>query len=535
MAIRSNARLKTGLISACLVLWLSATVSVVQASETLTQLSVNPHRHLITAQLSKAVSSTVHHRVQNGRLQVIWDLEGVDVSPGLQGETAWLESLQRQWPDLISATVARFSGPVLRFRFDFKDDQLIDPVVMQHDTPTPYLAFTTQKDEVVSGGPRTNLSRPQSPTMAMVESLPAQQANRPPTFSETMAQMHGHPAAIQRYQTFTSPSPASAVNSPYSASVLRSASPQVIPTQQVGANHLAGNSANNTQLQQQVNELSRKVAYWQEKYQTVARQEQPEREKKAFELGLQLNKTRQELSALQHENQQLNTQLQAMMNNQAQQTEAYTGEQQQRITQLQRDNERLQGQISRLQTQLASSSPSKTDESIAAVAVSSVPAHASDSSQLKALKTALEQSKQSLLKSIQTINRQNQAIARLNEQLTDVKEGIGQSSLEQQTYLNDQLTKAEAQQDELEKTVQRLELENRSLKLVVNGLQKKLPEGATQDVLSKGGLPDLPIEEAGDSAWTSKHMDNAEQQQQLDSSTRLRSQSAVYTATPAAS
>lgn len=469
--------------------------ALADASSMLTAVSVNSRRGKIQARLSESVSSTVHHRIHDGHLQVIWDLEGADMSSMMRESSSWVTALKRQWPGLSSVSVSRFSGPVLRLRFEFSSAQYHSPVVMGYDTNQPYLAL--QSTQATIGGGEIASPVGESAVNLVMSKSARSASSTPSSFSDNLAAIQTEAGLPQPYRTFQRPEQrqsqiASSAKSraPSFASVMPDNRPEPH-----SASSAVMRSSSSDGLQRQVNELNQKIAYWQEKYQTLARNSQhTAQEKDCFKLGLQMSKTHDELAALRKRNEVMSA-----------------------------DMERLLSERAELAHEHSSA--------ITAVAIASEEPAIQESKKIEKMKAMLNQSKQSLLKSIQTINRQNQAIARLNEQLTDVQEGIGQASLEQQTYLNDQLTKAEAHQKTLEKSVQRLELANRSLKLVVNGLQKKLPEGAMEDILSQGGLPDLPEDEA---SWVMFHVEEPTRTQSLEQSMRLKGNEApaAYEAMP---
>ncbi|MDH4379243.1 MAG: hypothetical protein QE263_05005 [Vampirovibrionales bacterium] len=89
------------------------------------------------------------------------------------------------------------------------------------------------------------------------------------------------------------------------------------------------------------------------------------------------------------------------------------------------------------------------------------------------LKEALETSKVSLAKAIATINKQNETLQALKGQVGELRTGLDSSTLDQQTYLNEELTKAEQTQKNLQQKLVDAERENAALKLVVDGLKKQ--------------------------------------------------------------
>lgn len=95
---------------------------------------------------------------------------------------------------------------------------------------------------------------------------------------------------------------------------------------------------------------------------------------------------------------------------------------------------------------------------------------------LTSLKATLESSKQALAKSIKTINQQNEAIQKLKAQLAELQQaGLSAASLDQQTWLDDQLTKTEHEKKKIQAELDKLRRENQSLKVVVARLEKDGP------------------------------------------------------------
>jgi chromosome segregation ATPase len=89
------------------------------------------------------------------------------------------------------------------------------------------------------------------------------------------------------------------------------------------------------------------------------------------------------------------------------------------------------------------------------------------------LKEALETSKTALAKAIATINKQNETLQALKGQVGELRTGLDSSTLDQQTYLNEELNKAEQAQKTLQQKLADAERENAALKLVVDGLKKQ--------------------------------------------------------------
>lgn len=94
---------------------------------------------------------------------------------------------------------------------------------------------------------------------------------------------------------------------------------------------------------------------------------------------------------------------------------------------------------------------------------------------LTAMRQALAKSKVALGKAIDTINRQNAAIQALRNEMTELRQGVAVASLDQQTWLDDQLTKAQLTNKKLHTKLADLQRENQSLKLVVKRLEMDTP------------------------------------------------------------
>jgi chromosome segregation ATPase len=108
------------------------------------------------------------------------------------------------------------------------------------------------------------------------------------------------------------------------------------------------------------------------------------------------------------------------------------------------------------------------------------------------LKEALETSKAALAKAIATINKQNETLQALKGQVGELRTGLDSSTLDQQTYLNEELTKAEQTQKNLQQKLADAERENAALKLVVDGLKK---QQVAQDEKHLSNAEALPTQE----------------------------------------
>ncbi len=126
----------------------------------------------------------------------------------------------------------------------------------------------------------------------------------------------------------------------------------------------------------------------------------------------------------------------------------------QRLAHTQQQNSTLAQTVSHLKTEITRAKQAQMD---APTTPTETPASAVSQQHLQALRAALEKSKAALSTSVATINQQNQAIQTLKQHVAEMKQGVNISSLDQQTYLDAELSKAQQHIATLKQRIAQLE------------------------------------------------------------------------------